>query len=449
MIYFFEGLPRAGKSYTAASTWILGAISKGRHVVTNIDGFNIEMAAELTGVEVERVRELVKLIGDDDMPQLHEIVVKDALYVLDEAQDYWPSSFKPLSKPMTTFVTKHGHDGIDIILMGQDLNDVHNIWKRRIDRKYVFQKKDVVGKPNEFKWTVYKKVKGQRGDRFEKVSDGSGVYEEKYFGLYKSHTDGTTNTDTLEDSNANIFKTKVFRVWIPVFALVSLGAIGYLVYLFKGGGLVGTKPAEKHVVTTTVTSSSTPAVSGAEKVATAAPAKASDAAAKSVPEDDDFIAGLAKKYRPRLEGWARRRGQADVLVAWYDDSSRVRERLSAATVEELGWRVQESQYGQHVILTKGERRIVVTMWPIDLYGKVPEKQVEGVRAMSGAGSRGAQDDRVQDFGPQGWRAQDDQVMGRGVVDLPPSIVNIPDDASPQRHIRRSAEYDGTQHWSHG
>ena len=449
MIYFFEGLPRAGKSYTAASEWILKAILKGRHVVTNIDGFNIDMAAELTGVDVERVRELVKLIGDEEMPRVYEFVVKDALYVLDEAQDYWPSSFKPLSKPMTTFVTKHGHDGIDIILMGQDLNDVHNIWKRRIDRKYVFQKKDVIGKPNEFKWTVYKKVKGQKGDRFEKVSDGSGEYEEKYFGLYKSHTDGTTNTDTLEDGNANVLKTKVFRVWIPLFALVAFGAIGFLVYLFKGGGLVGSKPEDKHVVTTTVATSSTPPTVAPEKVTAAGPAKASDAAAKPDPEDDDFIAGLAKKYRPRLEGWARVRGHADVIVAWYDDSTRVRERLSAATVEDLGWKVQESQYGQHVILAKGERRIVVTMWPIDIYGKVPEKQVDGVRAMSGADTRAARDERAQDFGPQGWRANDDQVMGRGVVDLPPSITNIPDDAAPSRHLRRSTAYDGTQHWSHG
>ncbi|WP_316887204.1 hypothetical protein [Ralstonia flatus] len=59
------------------------------------------------------------------------------------------------------------------------------------------------------------------------------------------------------------------------------------------------------------------------------------------------------------------------------------------------------------------------------------------------------DERAQEFGPQGWRANDDQVMGRGVVDLPPSITNIPDDAAPPRHFRRSAAYDGTQHWSHG
>ncbi len=449
MIVFYEGLPRAGKSYTSVTKDILDALKIGRHVVTNVAGFNFEMAAELLEKAVDVIRELVKVLTDEEVMRIHEHVVKDALYVLDEGQDYWPSSFKPLDKATTKFVTQHGHDGIDIILMGQDLNDLHNIWKRRVDRKYVFQKKDVIGKPNEFKWTVYKKVKGQKGDRFEKISDGSGRYEEKYFGLYKSHTDGTTNTDTLEDNNANVLKTKVFRVWIPLFALVAFGAIGFLVYLFKGGGLVGSKPEEKHVVTTTVATTSTPPAVPADKGVAAAPAKAADAIAKPVPEDDDFIAGLAKKYRPRLEGWARVRGQADVVVAWYDDSTRVRERLSAATVEDLGWKVQESQYGQHVILAKGERRIVVTMWPIDIYGKVPEKQVDGVRAMSGADSRSARDERMQDFGPQGWRANDDQVMGRGVVDLPPSIVNIPDDAAAPRHIRRSAAFDGTQHWSHG
>jgi zona occludens toxin len=69
--------------------------------------------------------------------------------------------------------------------------------------------------------------------------------------------------------------------------------------------------------------------------------------------------------------------------------------------------------------------------------------------MSGADARGSVDERPQEFGPVGWRAQDDQAMGRSVVDLPPSITSIPDDGAQQRHFRRSAAYDGTQHWSHG
>lgn len=432
MIIFYEGLPRAGKSYTSVTKDILEAIRKGRSVVTNVDGFNVEMAAQLTELTVERVRELLKILTDEDMARLYEHVVKDALYVLDEAQDYWPSSFKPLDKPTTKFITQHGHDGIDVILMGQDLNDVHNIWKRRIDRKYVFQKKDVVGKANEFKWTVYKKVKGQRGDRFEKVSDGSGQYEEKYFGLYKSHTDGTTNTDTLEDANANIFKTKVFRVWLPLFAVVLICAIGYIVHLFTGG-LSGTKAADKHVVTTTVSSASTPAVPGLAKPADVSASRPADAAAKSAPDDDDYIAGLGKKYRPRLEGWARVSGRAALLVAWYDDSSRVRERLPAAAVEELGWRVEASQYGQHVVLVKGERRIVVTMWPIDVYGKVPEKQVDGVRAMAGADSAGG---AIQSTGGV---SGEDARYSRAVVDMPPAVQAIPDEGSdqPRHHVRRA------------
>ncbi|HWV03917.1 zonular occludens toxin domain-containing protein [Ralstonia sp.] len=422
MIIFYEGLPRAGKSYTAVTKDILDALRKGRAVVTNVDGFDLDMAARLTELSGERVRELVKVIGDDDMPRLYEHVVKDALYVLDEAQDYWPSSFKPLDKPMTKFVTQHGHDGIDIILMGQDLNDVHNIWKRRIDRKYVFQKKDVVGKPNEFKWTVFKKVKGQRGDRFEKVSDGSGQYEEKYFGLYKSHTDGTTNTDTLEDDNANVFKSKAFRMYLPMAGLFIFCCVCFLVYLFKFGGLqkmTGGKADEQagHTVTTTTSVASTPPVPGAAKPVDSSATKAGDPVAA---KDDDFIAALAKKYRPRLEGWARKSGRASVLVGWYDDSSRIRERLPAEVVEELGWKVQQSEYGQHVILSKGDQRIVVTMWPIDLYGKVPDKQLEGVRA---AGGGSATPDSVEAVG--GVSGGDGR-YARAVVDMPPSVQAIPD-----------------------
>jgi zona occludens toxin len=230
MIIFHEGLPRSGKSYEACVRRIIPALKAGRKVFAYIEGLNHEKFAEVTGLSVERVRELLYQINSDQVPKIYDHVENDALVIIDELQDFWPSSTKPLSKDITSFITQHGHRGLDIICMGQDHRDCHSLWKRRIDQLYIFVKQDAIGRPNKYAWQSFK----QRNGKFEKLNNGTEEYQSKYFGLYLSHTKDTTNKETYNDDRANIFKTKVFRLYLPALAVAVAVAVWFLVSFFQG-----------------------------------------------------------------------------------------------------------------------------------------------------------------------------------------------------------------------
>jgi len=159
-IFFHEGQPRSGKSYEAAAHVILPALKKGRAVKAYIEGLNHEKFAELAEIPVERCRELLYEIPEQDVLNIPHLVYsegwKDCWVIIDELQDFFPSGNKKLDKTTTTFITRHGHEGIDILAMGQSLSDCHNLFKNRIQQKTQFTKQDAVGKPNSYMWTAYR-----------------------------------------------------------------------------------------------------------------------------------------------------------------------------------------------------------------------------------------------------------------------------------------------------
>ncbi|GAA7769411.1 zonular occludens toxin domain-containing protein [Helicobacter pylori] len=377
-IIFHEGLPGAGKTYEAVNKRIIPAIQKGRKVFAYIEGLDHEKIADVAAVPLERCKELLVPVERDQVEKIYDVVANDALVILDEAQNFWPSDFRPLGEPMTKFVTEHRHRGLDIVIMGQDLKDVHNLWRRRVDQKIVFTKLDALGKANKYQWATFKSV---GNERFEKVTSGTEAYDPKYFGTYKSHEAGTDNKETFVDSRAVIWSSPLFRKWIPLAGLLAVCGLGYVIYMFKGGGLegAGKAPVRAQTVTTvTVTKTAAPASS-----ATAGPITTQRAA--SVPSD--FIDGLNAKYRPRLTGFFRKKGRAQAVVEWYDDGNRVRERLYANQIEEMGWRLEVSEYAEHVTLVKADRRVVATMWPMDPMGMVSRDTNLGI-SREGGGTLG-------------------------------------------------------------
>ena len=146
MFAFMEGLPRAGKSYETCAYYIVPALLKGRTVVAYIEGLNHDKFAEVTGLPITIIKKLLIPITVEQVPEIYKYAVKDSLVIIDEMQDHWPSTRQPLGPEITTFITQHGHDGLDIIGMGQDLTDIHKLWRNRCARKIIFQKLDGVGR---------------------------------------------------------------------------------------------------------------------------------------------------------------------------------------------------------------------------------------------------------------------------------------------------------------
>lgn len=367
-IWFHEGLPRSGKSYEAMVKHALEALKKGRKVITNIKGVNFEKIAELLGKTAAEVEALFIIVPWEDTPNIWKYLVPDAIVLLDEVQDFWPSTREKLGKEITEFITQHGHHGLDIVLMGQAHKDVHNIWRRRIDKLIYFVQKDAVGKPTEYYWTLYKQT---QPDKFAKISSGSGKYDEKYFGIYKSHEDHTTNKEAYEDDRANIWNTPALKYGIPVAAVVGIGAVWFVIHFFTtpnaiaGGQQVDTARTAPAPVQ--------PAVySPPPGAASAVPASADFVGLETYTPPADFVQELFNKYRPRLSGLIYSGKKMFGKIDFYkDDDAHRRESMTFAALEDMGYSVEVREYGVEV--SKGPKFFQVTAWPFDQYGAVPQR----------------------------------------------------------------------------
>lgn len=251
-IQFHEGLSGSGKSYEAVIKQIMPKIKEGRKVVTNIRGMNHEKIAELNDQPLEEVKELLIQLEWSDTLLLPQQVVQQGMYrdayiVLDEIQDFYPADRTRLDPVTTEFVTQHRQFGIDMLLMGQSLKDVHSLWRRRIQLKIFFINKEPVGKPTEYIWQSFMQT---QPDKWSEGDTGNGEYDEKYFGTYKSHHDEVDNTTQSLDQRGNIMNKKSIKYGLPAAGLVFIAAVVGLIYFFNNAGdMIAPKKVSKNETT--------------------------------------------------------------------------------------------------------------------------------------------------------------------------------------------------------
>lgn len=256
MIVFHEGLPGSGKSYECTVFHIIPALAKGRKVFARINGLNYAKLGELAGITEERCRELLVHIEESQVSEIYKHVDNDSLVVIDELQNFWPAGRAKLEPGITQFVTEHRHRGIDIICMGQSQRDCHNIWRRRTERKITFLKMSALGMDKRYQWTAYAGVLDAKGEiTWKRGKSGTRKYEEKYFGCYASHQSDTENTDTYSDDRFNIFKTGLFKFWLPLAVVGALYGCYWLWGFFHGGSLNPQQPKTEQATQGTPTQS--------------------------------------------------------------------------------------------------------------------------------------------------------------------------------------------------
>lgn len=427
MFIFHEGLPGAGKSYEAMVKRIIKALMKGRKSFVYMYGLNHEKIAEASGVELDQVKRLVIELTTDDLKRLHEVVEKDSLVIIDEMQNHWPAEARQMPSWLIKFVAEHRQMGLDIVGIGQLLQGkggVNALWVNRCDQKIVFEKLNVFGSSKKYRWTAYKGVHDGRRVKFVKVNSGTETYDPKYFGTYASYQDGADNTETYKDNRTNFLYSRNAKLILVGLVVIGIGVKYALGVFGKDGSLQKGLMGKSQPVTTTMTSTVTIPASGVQATPVSVQPQAPVAQAVGTRQGtqevlaDDYVMAMTEKYRPRLAVFANSRSRAMAVIEWYDDAFRVKERLQARQLEEFGWAVVPSMYGDHVLLVKGHNRIAVTTWPLEPFGRASDKQIE---ESSG--------------GDRGLRAHRNDSGGRGVVDLPDSILSIPDDATepPRRY----------------
>lgn len=352
MLIFHEGLPGSGKSYEALVSHIIPRLKEGRTVDAYIEGLNFEKIAELAEITLEECQDQLKQITREQVPAINEHVRDKSLVIIDESQNFWPTGRQRLPDPIIQFITEHRHRGLDVVLMGQNLNDVHSMWRNRIDKKFVFMKLDAVGQAKRYSWTSYKgslRPDGQRSRiEFEKLTGGIRQYDPKYFGSYASTTSEDNEMGVYEDDRTNIFKSAKFKYGLPIAALLFIGGLWFAIDTMlnfnskTGAEDLAKQEAQQHEV-------ASPSSPGQPAPRPEPPPK---------PKVDDLFTQTLESGKPVLTSQTIVNGH--LLDAWievWDDKDNNITTWRSADLTQLGWTVVMKSYG--LVLTKGKVTMLI------------------------------------------------------------------------------------------
>ncbi|MDS4071389.1 MAG: zonular occludens toxin domain-containing protein [Candidatus Competibacter sp.] len=364
MIIFHEGLPGSGKTYEAVVKHLLPTLQTGRKVFAYIEGLDHQKISDLIGRDVAIVRELLVVIDRDEVLNVHLVVSDNAFLIIDEAQNFYPLGKLAQEKEMTRFVSEHRHRGIDILLMGQDLRDVHPLFRRRVDQRVNFTKMDMMGLSTKYRWVLQKAMSGER---FQEINRGMSEYEKKYFGVYKSHVHGDVNTEMYQDKRANIWRSNYFVFGIILVVIMFIyGYYGYSKFFTSHHD--SKYEARKETLSQSVSSSVVPVPVQVQQVK---------------PDEYDLIDDYIKRgYRPRLAAVFLASQKTGVNVEFRDSSLRVQDRLDASVVLTLGWKIKVYGLDLVVMEKKGYRNVYLTPWPLDSTGRVSQENLNEIRERS-------------------------------------------------------------------
>lgn len=374
MLLFHEGLPGAGKSYAAIKDHVVPALRKGRKVVAYIEGLDHSRLALVAGIPEERCRELLIELTKEQVPAIYDHVVNDAFVVIDELQDFWPSSRQKLEPKITEFITQHRHRGLDVLCMGQVLTDCHAMWRNRVDQNVFFYQRDAVGRADEYKWSVRKR---ESNGKFAEVTNGVEKYDAQYFGCYASHSAGAENKTKYVDERANLWNSPVLRRVLPMFGVVLLVALAYVVWAFQGG-LAGTKKPGTPEKAQGLVAEKAPDVPAVKTVT-----KEGQVEDSKILPGGDLVDSLTAQHRIRVGGTVTNaRGQQAGFLEWRGPDNAIKELLTYRQLAGLGWLVMVSSDGDFVVISKLNRKYYATAWPVqDVTGRASEatkREVEGI-----------------------------------------------------------------------
>lgn len=388
MIIFHEGLPGSGKSYEAMARRIIPALQAGRTVQAYIEGLDFERIAQASGVDLAKVQQLLHPITREQVQSdgeergkrvtvdhLPELCQDNALVVIDEAQNFWPNRAR-LDDAMTQFVTEHRHRGIDIVLMGQDLRDVHALWRRRVETKDCFLKLSVFGTGSRYSVTTYRH-KG--GDLFDRLSSKVHKYDPRYFGCYASHTNDNIKTDDYKDGRGTLWSMPAVRYGVPLLAVAAVWAVFNVRAFFSGDWTKGPQAAASAPVQ--LSAPGAPAQAPRPGQMAAAPALPASGPPPSLQERK--LAALSTQYRVRLAGVLSLGERVQGVVEWVEGGQRVAERLTFDDLRLLG--VSIVQIGGVVRLTLGGWSDLASPWPMEVLGRASaavQERVAGPRPVT-------------------------------------------------------------------
>lgn len=372
MLVFNEGLPRAGKSYDAVKSHILPALQAGRRVYARLNGLSLEKIAAYLSLDVERVRELLTLVPTRDVKEFFRAEnsadgwcipdhLKNALFVVDEAHEFYVADRAPIDPALEQFFALHGQNGMDGLLLSQYYRRLHSSVRCRVERKNLFQKLSAVGMQKSYLVTRYHAT---APDTYEPVGSETCKYDPAIYPLYKGYADGADNT-AVYTAGAKTVWHRIGKYALFVVPLVALGVWSFGHFFTGDGGMVKhePKPAVSRSFTRVTEAAPSQVLPAVGLGGSSLQPRVSDADLKKMPETAAYVFRLCDQARPRLAAIGKGPDGSDFgVIEWPQGQGDVLERLTFAQLKQMAVGVEVHDYG--VVLWHMKTRIVVTAWPL-------------------------------------------------------------------------------------
>lgn len=255
----YTGLMGSGKSYEVVSSVIVMAVLHGRRVVTNVDSIHSDLIRDYChkkyGKPYDDLGSVVHCTNDDvakadflphgtDVPTL---VQPGDLVAIDEAWRFWGTDCK-LHNEHKIFFREHRHYvhpvtfvSCDLVVMVQDISDLHRYLKVVVELTFRTHKKKTLGLNKTYSLEMFE---GYKLNAKTRVQGFVKKYDPEIFPLYASYQGGTGKEKTVDDRQ-NIFKNPTLILMMVAVLLLGIGSLFFAWRFFHKN------PAEKKPSTST------------------------------------------------------------------------------------------------------------------------------------------------------------------------------------------------------
>lgn len=244
----YTGLMGSGKSYECVSSVIIPAIKNGRRVVTNVDGVDSDAirayCQEKFNINSDKLGHVVHCKNDQVQSSsflpfgetVDTFCKAGDLICIDEAWRFWGTDCKLLNE-QKIFFREHRHYvdettkvSCDLVLMVQDIGDLHRLLKVVVELSFKTTKIKSLGLSKTYRvemWEGYKQPYKSR------VSVENKRYKAEIFPLYSSYVGGS-GKELQVDGRQNVLNNP--KYWIIAILFIGLGyfCITFIFSFFNG-----------------------------------------------------------------------------------------------------------------------------------------------------------------------------------------------------------------------
>lgn len=288
-IKLYCGIMGSGKTYEVVSEVILGSLRRGRRVISNIAGLNYEVMCSLLseeGLSRNLIGELVCVSHDqvkdplfwrtdtDDQTGRQPFIAKGDVVCLDENWRFWngysardddgnklPPEVKNFFRMHRQFPDPVTGFTCEIALISQDVSDFSRFVRGVVEQIFVMSKLTQLGLDSRYRVDIY-----QRKITRVPLRSIQRSYDAKYFGCYKSHSQGDEGgakvVESSADNRGNILHGPLLKVGVPLAILLIIGGV-YGISRF----LHPKKPDQQNDAKKNVPAAAAPAVSSVRPAA--------------------------------------------------------------------------------------------------------------------------------------------------------------------------------------